>query len=540
MKRKYQDLTIEFPLEVDTILDLGLECGYSEHPSFWFKAVVPEEKAQEYIGKITERTTVKVTYVNKKKNAERVMFRGFAANAKVCFDGTYHVLYVEALAHTAKMDIKKKSRSFFKQGVTYHEIIQAVAKDYPGAVVAENIPSSRKTDMPILQYEETDWEFLKRISAMFEAVVTPDCTKEKIYLTMGIPERESKAKDIKKYEQTTIRDLGECYKDYYEEMTAFSVLSLIEKEKKKKAEEARKKQIKGKLKAKKIQTIGKPETAKIQNIQGDNFLATEEEKEKEKLANDTLKEIEAMIDSGELDISSLGYSKKDLKKLIFNTMTGMDADDTGKEKKPDAVEGEKGKKAQESSFQELNYTTVAVKTKRYIPLGKRIIIDDSELAVTHIEAYTEKEEIFYEYILRWPDAITARYEDNPALAGVSLIGTIKECIGNTVSIALEIDEDDGYEDGKKDYFFTYAIESKDYYCMPVAGAKVHLYFQTGKEWDAIAVHSLRGIEAGGERENKISNPDNRSLSNTTGCSIDLTPAGISMTPNDGNWYYVKF
>lgn len=40
-----------------------------------------------------------------------------------------------------------------------------------------------------------------------------------------------------------------------------------------------------------------------------------------------------------------------------------------------------------------------------------------------------------------------------------------------VSLALEIDEDDGYEDGKKDYFFTYAIESKDYYCMPVAGQK---------------------------------------------------------------------
>lgn len=38
---------------------------------------------------------------------------------------------------------------------------------------------------------------------------------------------------------------------------------------------------------------------------------------------------------------------------------------------------------------------------------------------------------------------------------------------------------------------------------------------------------------------KISNPDNRSLSNTTGCSIDLTPAGISMTPDDGNTVELK-
>lgn len=75
--------------------------------------------------------------------------------------------------------------------------------------------------------------------------------------------------------------------------------------------------------------------------------------------------------------------------------------------------------------------------------------------------------------------------------------------------------------------------------MPVAGAKVHLYFQTGKEWDAIAVHSLRGIESGGQREDKISNPDNRSFSNTTGCSIDLTPSGIRMTPDDGNAVEIK-
>ena len=68
--------------------------------------------------------------------------------------------------------------------------------------------------------------------------------------------------------------------------------------------------------------------------------------------------------------------------------------------------------------------------------------------------------------------------------------------------------------------------------MPVEGALVHLYFQTGKEWEAIAVHSLRGLEAGGQREYKISNPDNRSLSNPDGCSIDLTPGGISMTPDD--------
>lgn len=111
MKKQFQDLTIEFPLELQTILDVGLTCGYSEHPSFWFKAVVPEEKAKNYIGKITEDTLVEVTYVNKKKQKTRVLFSGYAANAKVKHVGGYYVLYVKALAHTANLDIEKKSRS---------------------------------------------------------------------------------------------------------------------------------------------------------------------------------------------------------------------------------------------------------------------------------------------------------------------------------------------------------------------------------------------------------------------------------------------
>lgn len=153
MKQLYQGLTIHFPLELQYICDLGMECTYSEHPSFWFEAVVPEEKADTYIGKITEDVAIKVTYENKKKKETRTLFSGYATEAKIRCENGFYILKVKALSFSAKMDIEKKSRSFFKKGVTYHDIIQAVAKDYKNAIVIEEIPSDRETDFPILRIQ---------------------------------------------------------------------------------------------------------------------------------------------------------------------------------------------------------------------------------------------------------------------------------------------------------------------------------------------------------------------------------------------------
>lgn len=107
------------------------------------------------------------------------------------------------------------------------------------------------------------------------------------------------------------------------------------------------------------------------------------------------------------------------------------------------------------------------------------------------------------------------------------------------AIDLEIDRDDGcWDSGKEDYYFPYAIESKAYYCMPVLGAQVHLYFPTGKEWEVVAVNSLRNTSIGGmtaskpKYANKTENPDEKSLSNTAGASINLTPDEIKLTRNE--------
>ena len=153
--------------------------------------------------------------------------------------------------------------------------------------------------------------------------------------------------------------------------------------------------------------------------------------------------------------------------------------------------------------------------------------------IVYLESFVEQGELYYVYLVQWPDAIRTRYQENPNLAGISLIGTITDRVGNTVAIRLEIDQDDALRiEGKKDFYFAYALESKAYYCMPVVGAKTHLYFPTGKEWEAIAVHSLRSTTPGAKQEKKTKNPEEKFWSHENGVSIALTPQEIHITPQN--------
>ncbi|MBR3772512.1 MAG: hypothetical protein IKL07_09600, partial [Clostridium sp.] len=512
MECRFRDLKIEFPLELLQILDLGMEMSFGEHPSYWVKAVIPDEKADSYVSSITENSELKVSIV--KKDSIKVIFCGYTTSVEVCSKAGYYVATIRAIAYTAKMDIEKKSRSFFKKGVTYHQILEEVIKDYPNTQMKEMVQTKRVTDFPILQYQETDWEFIKRIASMYEVVVTPVCTESFPRFYIGKPE-SVKTKFLDKQATETFRDLGTCYQDYFKEMQSFSIPKL---DAQKKLQEEMEKQ--AKELERKLEELSKNEESK-------GMVAAEDQTG-----------VEAFLQM----LSALFLSKgSDGEEMIVSAMDSSMEEDQAALTPMDSMEALGGMSGTVDTIGEMNFTFFSFESRKFYPLGSMVTLpNDMTLMVTHVECYVYKEEVFYEYIVREASGVTAIYEHNRRLAGVSLLGTIKKRVGNTVSINLDIDQDDGYKSAQEDYFFAYALETKDYYCMPVEGARVHLYFPTGMEWEAIAIHSMRmEKDHSSKRAAKIQNPDNNSLSNDFGVSLDLTPNHINFTPHDANSVFIK-
>lgn len=110
--------------------------------------------------------------------------------------------------------------------------------------------------------------------------------------------------------------------------------------------------------------------------------------------------------------------------------------------------------------------------------------------------------------------------ENPGIYGMSIPATVKERSGNRVRVHMDIDQ--AYIPGEDLKYFTYAIESSSIYCMPEENSRVHIYFPSHNEADAIAVHAIS--MGGGTGKN----PRNKSFS---------TPANIAMEMKEDHYSF---
>lgn len=97
---------------------------------------------------------------------------------------------------------------------------------------------------------------------------------------------------------------------------------------------------------------------------------------------------------------------------------------------------------QPEAANELYFTVYVLKSRTYYPVGSMVEVERVKFMVIQSKTSFEQGELWYESIVRWRNAVLARYQENKKIAGVSLIGEVKDCKGNTVSIDLEIDRDE--------------------------------------------------------------------------------------------------
>ncbi|MGM9933666.1 MAG: DUF6531 domain-containing protein, partial [Clostridium sp.] len=164
-------------------------------------------------------------------------------------------------------------------------------------------------------------------------------------------------------------------------------------------------------------------------------------------------------------------------------------------------------------------------------LGEQVLFNEVPCVVLKIKTEVYKEEIRTIYTLAPARGLRTIYKTNNKIFGMSIPATVKDVKGNTMSVHFEIDP--SYETYPNQKYFTYAIESSAWYCMPEKESKVHIYFPTNNEKDAIAVHAVRNTSDGAAYASKTQNPDNKSFSHTSGSEMCLTPSDMNFTSDAG-------
>ena len=438
----YHNLNIEIQTEgLIGIVSLHITQRLNEHGKAMIKALVEEEAAMEIVEQAESILSVRINRSDEKK---QTIFCGKIEEIRAEKENGLFYLHMDFCGYTREWDLTDKSQSFSRGNDTYEQVLKKALSEYEKAQIRDEVTNGAVIPGILMQYEETDWTFLKRLASHFSTFVLADNTEEYGKAYFGIPHM----------------DHGTVLTE--EEYT---------------------------------------------------LLKGKERYEKEGNTGDLLPQ---------------------------------------------------------------EMMSWRIKSRKHMQFGEQVKLGHIETIVTAVDIRTQESDLIYEYELSRRKGILTSRKTNPRIYGMSIPATVKERKGNQVRVQLDIDS--AYEPSDDLKWFTYAIETSNFYCMPEEGSRVHIYFPGHEEQSAMAVHALRmgsrsaaskgasfsggegasvgsgngsssgggasaegavfgtmaGAEAAADETEKEKDPDYKVFSDPSGSYLELAPYGITFSPGNGS------
>lgn len=178
------------PFALERVLELEFVKKINEHARLFVRGVLKEGEEDSMISQQWDKKPVKLL------EAGKTLFCGVATDVGVvCESGVYY-LEAEAVSWTIELDRTEKKRSFQEKGRSYKSIVNEIAGE-AGATVKCVAPDKQIENL-LLEYRETDWEFLKRLASHSNSVLVADPTGEKPSFSFGLADGKSYGEETSK------------------------------------------------------------------------------------------------------------------------------------------------------------------------------------------------------------------------------------------------------------------------------------------------------------------------------------------------------
>lgn len=118
-----------------------------------------------------------IFHVIQKENG-RCLFSGYASKVMVERKSEYYLLHIKLVAGSILLDRKEKYRSYQEVSMTHTDIIEKITKNAKSIYLYCKMNRDRAIGKPYIQYDETDWKFIKRIASRVNEPVFVDETEK--------------------------------------------------------------------------------------------------------------------------------------------------------------------------------------------------------------------------------------------------------------------------------------------------------------------------------------------------------------------------
>ena len=183
----YESLRFYGPFQPQHIEKLQITRTINDHAYLSVSGMLSEEQGAACIGQNMEEEPIVIRQLDERGQSVRRLFHGIVTRLSVhCFRGVY-TFELEAASHSYQMDIQIKKRSYQDIHRTYDDLVTTMIRKYKFGDAIDTVTNNTKLGTFVLQYEETDWAFLKRLAARFGSVLVPEVTAASPKVFFGMP-----------------------------------------------------------------------------------------------------------------------------------------------------------------------------------------------------------------------------------------------------------------------------------------------------------------------------------------------------------------
>ncbi len=185
--RDYQ-IKIE-PFEYVAIQELKISQTINEHAGAEFVMRIRDGLAEQYMGLLSEKLWVRMIGIDRTDGSDicTVIFQGIVTDYSLYRNGYETLLKLQLTSGTILMDLKQHFRVFQKEDALCADIQQKIAATYPENKLVLTEGTQDQTQGVLVQFQETDWDFLKRLAKRNGRYLVPDALRKGVCYSVGLP-----------------------------------------------------------------------------------------------------------------------------------------------------------------------------------------------------------------------------------------------------------------------------------------------------------------------------------------------------------------
>jgi len=189
----YESLRLDGPIHPQRLKELSITRKLNEHGYMTVTGILPEEEGAQAIQTELEGQPVVLRQLDEEGHSVCRLFHGCITRFTVHCIRSIYTFELEAISQSGQMDMERKRRSFQHTEQTYADLVATVVREYTYGDAIDTIAHATPLGGLVLQYDETDWQFLKRLASRFGSVLVPEITSASPKVFFGMPEGKSYA-----------------------------------------------------------------------------------------------------------------------------------------------------------------------------------------------------------------------------------------------------------------------------------------------------------------------------------------------------------